>query len=288
MNKRHWITIIGCLLAVASANLWAAPASADGNKQDKWVAYQAGSLPIILSAPHGGNLSIPGVPPRQGKGVKQFVARADSWTAQLTEKMADEIEMKTGKRPYVVIARFHRKYIDANRPPKFAYESDQAKPTYDAYHQALAKARAEVIKRWGRGILLDIHGQGSKPKVIFRGTQNGRTTTHLIKKFGKEALTGKSSLFGQIAKQGFSVIPATDSPDRENSHYKGGYISVTYGSMKGGTMDAIQLELGKDLRAPRSNANTAKKLANAIDSFAKKYLPAKEKVHKPLLRLTIE
>ena len=178
------------------------------------VTYQAGGLPIILSAPHGGKDAVPGVPPREGKGVARFNPKIDSNTAVLTEKLADALEQKTGKRPYVVIARFHRKFIDANRSPGSAYESEQAKPVYDAYQQALAKSRQDVIARWGSGILIDIHGQGAAPETIYRGTQNGKTTTHLVNRFGKEALIGEKSLIGQLAKQGFNVAPPVDSHDQ--------------------------------------------------------------------------
>ena len=81
----------------------------------KLISVQSGNLPIILSAPHGGNLTIEAVPERKGKGVKRFVRTKDMWTDQLTVKLADAIEKKTGKRPYVVVANFHRKFIDANR-----------------------------------------------------------------------------------------------------------------------------------------------------------------------------
>ena len=57
------------------------------------------------------------------------------------------------------------------------------------------------------------------------------------------------------------VIPAIGSDDCEIK-YQGGYNTVTYGSMSGGTVDAIQLEFGKELRAP--TADTANQLTKAI------------------------
>ncbi len=239
------------------------------------VTIEKGDLPIILSAPHGGRDPISGVPPRKGVGVRWFKAQSDTNTDRLTENLANALEKKSGKRPYVVIARFHRKYLDANRPPEHAYESDHpnAKAVYDTYHAALAKARSEVIRRWGSGILFDLHGQAAEPKAIFRGTQNGKTTTHLVNKFGREALVGETSLFGQFAKQGLRVIPSIGSSDRE-TRYTGGHIVRTYGSDSGGTVDAVQLELGRELR--NLKAGTADKLAAAIVAFAKDYLPKSE------------
>jgi N-formylglutamate amidohydrolase/glutamine amidotransferase PdxT len=269
------------LLAISSlifSNSFAAESIAKAEaKSHPLVTSLAGDLPIILSAPHGGRDAVPDVPVRLGKGVEKFVPKSDADTDRLTAELADAIAKVTGKRPYVVIARFHRKFIDANRAPELAYESDNAKATYEAYQQAIVEARQKIIDRWGSGILLDIHGQALAANTIFRGTQNGKTAAHLVKQFGEDALTGEKSLFGQLAKQGFTVVPPIDSHDEEN-HYIGGYIVTTYGSASGGTFDAIQLELGKALRSAVERTKTVEKMSLAITAFAEDYLPKKELV----------
>ena len=241
----------------------------------KLISVQSGSLPIILSAPHGGNFTIEGVPERKGEGVKRFVRTKDMWTDQLTVNLADAIEKKTGKRPYVVVANFHRKFIDANRSADLAYESPEAKPVYDSYHRAIASARREVLLRWGQGMLFDVHGQAAEAKAIFRGTQNGQTTSHLVGKFGQEALSGEKSVFGLFAKESIDVIPDL-GPGHRETRSTGGYTVRTYGSSSGGAMDAIQLEFGRELRLLKNNDETADKVANAIVEFSQRYLPAKE------------
>lgn len=240
------------------------------------ITAAAGGLPIILSAPHGGRAAIPGVPERQGAGASRFNPRSDSNTDLLTEKLADALERKLGKRPYVVIARFHRKYIDANRRPGEAFEAAEAQATYDAYHAAIAAACKDVTARWGSGVVLDIHGQATKPGVVFRGTQNGKTVSHLVSRSGREAAIGETSLFGQLAKQGFTVFPPVGSSDAETTNYTGGYIVGTYGSGSGGTIDAMQLEFAPEHRASKAIADVSGKLANAITAFARSYLPAEE------------
>ncbi|TWU49060.1 BPL-N domain-containing protein [Rubripirellula reticaptiva] len=250
------------------------PSHAAGSLRfEKLIQQETGELPIILSAPHGGRQPIPGVHPRQGVGVKAFNSIPDLATDRLTETLADAIEKAMGKRPYVVIARFNRKYADANRREPLAYESENAKQVYQAYHAAIAEAKADVIERWGRGVLLDIHGQSTEPSAIFRGTANGKTTTHLVNRFGQNSLTGKESLFGNLARNGFRVIPAVGSNEHEHSSYNGGYIVNAYGSRSGGTLDAIQLEIGRDLRLLASRPQTAEKLAKSIAVFACDYLP---------------
>jgi N-formylglutamate amidohydrolase/glutamine amidotransferase PdxT len=261
--------------ASASETEKSVPVTPEAKKSHPLVTTLEGELPILLSAPHGGREMPPGVLPRQGKKVSHFNTKADADTDQLTEELAAAIAEITGKRPYVVIARFHRKFIDANRPPESAYETDEAKPVYDAYQHALADARRKIMDRWGSGILLDIHGQAAEAETIFRGTQDGETTAHLVSRFGKEALTGEKSLFGQLAKLGFKVSPAAGTEEKE-SKYTGGHIVTTYGSSSGGTFDAIQLELGNDLRSDSVRTQTANRMAHAITTFANDFLPAKE------------
>lgn len=261
--------VVGCGLPFACLGWESAPAQS----VNSLVTVESGEFPIILSAPHGGRLAIPGVPKRQGTGVKGFRSTSDLDTDELTEKLADALEQKLGKRPYVVIARFHRRYADANRSAAQAYESDAAAATYNQYHQALSDVRDEVIRRWGTGLLLDIHGQAAEPTAILRGTQNGKTTTHLIERFGRSALTGKTSLFGQFAEQGFSVLPRSGSADREHPDYDGGYTVMTYGSRSGKTVDAVQLEFGRELRRSSVSSATADGVATAITAYARDYLP---------------
>lgn len=252
------------------------PAVAD-DVRGSLVLVESGDLPIILTAPHGGREAIPSVPARMGVGVELFNPRSDAFTDELTEKLAQALEKQTGRRPYTVIAQFHRMYLDANRPPPLAYESDHARAVYDAYHAAIAHARWQVIERWGSGLLLDIHGQGEQPQIIFIGTQNGETTKHIRSRFGAAALTGEAGVFGQLTRQGFSLFPPINSDEPEHAEYDGGHTVITYGSSSGGTVDAIQLELGLALRSRDTNEATAEQLATAIAAYRKTFLPADDR-----------
>ena len=124
--------------------------------------------------------------------------------------------------------------------------------------------------------MIDIHGQATFPNTIIRGTQNGRTVSHLVEKFGNESHLGKTSLFGRLKGNDFQINPQVDSTDREHPKYTGGYITQKYGSTNGGTVDAIQLELGKNLRHPEKSVKNAQRLSKAIVAFAIDYLPSKE------------
>jgi hypothetical protein len=80
----------------------------DAAASDKFVTVCPGSLPIILSTPHGGRERLAGVPPRQGIDVKQFVIRRDEGTAELAEKLAAALERRLPGKAHLVIDRVER------------------------------------------------------------------------------------------------------------------------------------------------------------------------------------
>ena len=268
-----------CLLTILAGPL--VPLRGEEKLAENLVIVQRGNLPIIISAPHGGSAPIADVPVRKGgPAIAKFVTVRDGNTDQLALKVAAELEKKLGGKVYLVIAQFDRKYLDANRPADGAYESDKAKPSYDAYHKALKTACQEVQKEYGRGLLLDLHGQGAEADTIFRGTQNGKSCSVLTQRFGKAAVVGPKSILGQMEKSGYKIFPANNKDDKEDSRYNGGYMVQTYGSHQGSAIDALQLEMGTGLRKRDRIDKTAADLAAAVEVFAKEYLPAPKKADK--------
>lgn len=275
MTTQRYVSLLSLLLGggwFALAQEPKKPATSD------LVAVQEGKLPIILSAPHGGTKPIPDVPARTGEGMTKggagYFTGRDVGTEELAHAVAEAIEAKLKAKPYFVIARFHRKYLDANRPTAIGMESEKARPTYDAYHDHLAKFCRDVQKKYGRGLLLDIHGQGSAADTVFRGTANGKSVKLLVERFGKDAHEGPKSLFGFLAAGGWKVYP-TEAGAPEKPGLNGGYITRHYGSSDTYGIDAYQLEFGGDYRKKEHRAETARKLAEAVARYAELYLPAK-------------
>jgi N-formylglutamate amidohydrolase len=260
------LALVGCLQADAPAQ--------SVLEAERLLTLSTGNLPVVLVAPHGGRQAIPGIGIRQGKGVPQFKTGRDHNTAELAAAIALKLGELSGAKPFLVIARFDRKYIDANRPPFEAYEALEAQPYYAAFHSAVDEACKQIRQVWGRGLLLDIHGQAAEANVIFRGTRHGKSVTDLVRRFGRQALTGSHSILGQLALRGYKILPDASVNDRE-SRYSGGHTAQTYGSHRATGIDAIQLEFGTRLRARSYVDRTAVDVAAAIRVFAKEYLPIK-------------
>ncbi|MCX7048940.1 MAG: hypothetical protein NTX50_26070 [Candidatus Sumerlaeota bacterium] len=267
--------LIRALLCLA---VLAVPACATAQRLDgnDYIAVQKGNLPVILSAPHGGQMAVPGVDPRKGEGLEKgprgFVDSRDTNVDLLAFEVSAALERKLGKKLYYVAAKFHRKYVDANRPVEIAVEDPKAKAVYEAYHGALANYCAEVAREFGCGLVIDIHGQGTSATAVFRGTQGGKTDRNLVKQWGEKAHSGPESFCGLFAAQGVSVFPINKDP--EKSGYGGGYIVRVCGDREG--IGAVQLEFGMDFRKSANIKATAVKLADAIAEFIKLYPPGKQ------------
>lgn len=240
------------------------------------VRVERGTVPIILSVPHGGTLPIPHAAERRGRGFSDFQTVRDAWTAELAVACIAEMERQLRGKPWLILARFDRKFLDVNRSAERAYESHSAKAVYEYYHRSVVTACQQVRQRWRCGLLLDIHGQGEYPEAICRGTLNGRTVQRLLDRHGWAALVGKHGLFGYLQRQGYKILPdcLADVKTREIPNYQGGYIVATYGSHTDYGIDAIQVEIGLRLREQGRWRQTARDLATAIALYVEEFLPS--------------
>lgn len=230
------------------------------------VLSSKGTLPLLLTVPHDGGEFIGLVPARTTGAMVR-----DAGTRDLAERVAVLLEQRLGKRPYLVIAKFSRKFLDANRVEQEAMESKDALPAYEAYHAQVAAAISEIRREFpGGSLLIDVHGQSGEPGTTFRGTRDGLTVKSLLKRHGPAALQGETSIIGVLASKGYTVHPSIGATSsREDKRYAGGHTVFTYGSHQPEGIDAIQLEFGKSHRDdPRLAENVAEALASFLTHYA--------------------
>jgi hypothetical protein len=118
---------------------------------------------------------------------------------------------------------------------------------------------------------LDIHGQGSSSKTVYRGTGNGKTVVRLKERFGESAHTSDQSFFGMLNRLGWQVYPYP-ADGKEQSGFTGGYIVQTHGSHRPSGLDAIQLEFGSEYRDKENRSKTADVLTQAIIEYMREYI----------------
>ncbi len=253
------------------------------------VVVQRGALPIIVTAPHGGRDAIPGIDPRRPDD-KATIEASRKWggfheggdpdTDVLAAGIAAEITKLLGSEPYLVVAKFQRKYVDPNRPVEIALDSPAARPYYDVYHRAIRRFVDEIRTTHPAGLLIDVHGQSKDRNVIMRGTLNGRAVTRLMQRAGFEGVIGPNGIYGQLEAHGFKIFPGNDVPPRgrsEDAGFNGGYTVFTYGSHNGDGIDAVQMEFGSAYRQKAVLDASARDAAKAIAAFYEAYLKLKGK-----------
>lgn len=267
---------VGFVLMVLLSMIGSIPSTAQGIPREL-VLIQKGELPIILTAPHGGRDAVPEIAVRniEGKPQPQYIIGGDLNTDVLVREMAREIRRLTGKDVYLVMARYQRRFIDANRPPRIAFEDPRAAPHYELYHQTVRQFVDEVRTRYPAGLLIDVHGQHKFPDHLVRGTLNGRAVSKLIKRAGVEAVTGPKGLYGQLEANGFTIFPANDVPPEgtnEDAGFNGGYTLGQYGSHRANGIDAVLFEFGVKHRSKAEVEASAKRAARAVAAFYEVYL----------------
>jgi len=223
----------------------------------KYIQFQKGSIPLIISIPHGGTVKIDLIPNRKN-GIKGI----DKATIQLGKDLISKIETKFWEKdhnsnsPYYIISKVHRAQIDFNRDEKKAYrkESKIAQRIYSLYHTKLREYIAESIKQYGRATLIDIHGfetnnrpKGFRDVDIVLGTNNLKS---IYSKGRPKKKNWDKNIRGRIIERlGDLGIPIAPGLSRRREYVlKGGFITQTYGASEIKNCQAIQMEFSERIR----------------------------------------
>jgi N-formylglutamate amidohydrolase len=219
------------------------------------VSRHRGTIPAILTCPHGGDKQPPGVPnPRTGVGLPSdcpFEPNTDRFTRTITRGVAQALFDVFGEAPYDVIANFDRAFIDANRrdSDNCAFEDQDAQPFYDEHHNTIRNFVDEIrAENGGLGLLFDIHVTiqiDDDPAQVYLGTRNRDAISNLLSR-DSLAMSRRRSLPGLLREADYAV--SAKFPET----LQGGFTLKTYGSSNADGVDAIQIEIESNLRTDDS------------------------------------
>ncbi len=142
---------------------------------NEYIEYIPGNMPIIISAPHGGvkqsGQTIGGTfypdndsaLPDRGCGTNERDDNTDILIREIQQSVFDQ----TGCYPYIIINNLHRSKLDPNREQNEATCGDADALFYwNAFHNFIDAASADVMSKWGKGLYIDLHGQShSVPRI---------------------------------------------------------------------------------------------------------------------------
>ena len=256
-----------------------------------WIQYTAGDAPLVLIAPHGGLLSPSALPDRDCSGC---VTGNDLNTQELARAIADTFATRTGRRPHLIANLLHRRKFDGNRELTEATDGNTAAlgASWNWMHGAVDTARNDVVRRWSRGLVLDLHGHAHAIARLELGylltatqlrldnaalTASGALSSSSISRLIAEArsgrapaemLRGANSLGGLLQARGYDAVPspAAPAPLVGEEYFNGGYNTSRHGSRTGSTIDAIQVEchFAGVRDTPASRAAFASALVDAL------------------------
>jgi len=274
----HLATIfaVGCL--VAQEIRWGT---------GRFIEYIPGTLPIVLSAPHGG-LETPEILPDRPRGIFY----TDLGTLELARMLSDEMYARTGKRPHVIINRLKRRKLDPNRDiGEAAQGTPLAETAWREYHGFIDSARAAVSAAFGTGLYIDLHGHANKLPRVELGYNltsddlanddavlddipypDVSSLWNLIRLKGTvhTRLLRDSIGFGALlTKRGIAATPSPEDPrPNDERFYAGGYSTRRHTADDGLNIFGFQIELPETVRTTQAaREKLAPKLAEAILEF---------------------
>jgi N-formylglutamate amidohydrolase len=266
--------------------------------KNNYIEYIAGSLPLIISVPHGGALTPADIPDR--KCGDETVT--DSYTINLALEIRDAIFNITGCYPHLVINNLKRIKLDANRDlTEAACGNEFAGTAWTEFHTFLDSAVANVTRKSGKGLYIDLHGHGhaiqrlelgylltasqlaNSDAILNTSTFENYTSikkliqSNVFNLTNSDLLRGSTSLGTMFAVKGFPAVPSTDDryPLSGQSYFTGGYNTERHGSKTSGTIDGIQIECNQDVRfTDLARKDFASKTAEILlDFLTKHYFP---------------
>ena len=230
--------------------------------RNNYVEYLPGNLPLIFSAPHGGDMTPTEIPDRTyGATV------TDGGTREIVLAIRAHMFAATGLYPHVVISHLKRTKLDPNREIVEAAQRDiWAETAWTEYHTFIEIASDSVVSQFEQGVYVDMHGHGhainrlelgylvqgfqllnndeylNNPDVV--NFSSIRTLAASSALSFAELLRGPSSLGSLFEARGFPAVPSETQPDpgSGNPFFPGGYSTRRHGSFEGGTVDGVQIE----------------------------------------------
>lgn len=236
---------------------------------NQYTEYIHGTLPVIISAPHGGRVKPSSIPNRSSTCGDDIVTVLDTNTEEVARAIDSCLAALTGQHPHTVICLLSRQKMDANRAlAEAACGNAAASQAWWDYQNFIDSSVQQIIRTYGRGLFIDVHGHGhdiqrneigylltaadlrlsdSALNTPDHTTESGiryLTWNNLTNSTHAELLRGPQAFGTMLATAGYASVPSAQDPYplSGQSYFNGGYNTWRWGSRNGGRIDAFQIE----------------------------------------------
>jgi hypothetical protein len=290
-NNRHFFIFFLICMLVANA----ASSQVMRYGTNNYIGYQVGTLPIVISVPHGGYLNPGSIPDRT---CNNAVYATDAFTIELAEKISNSLFQLTGCYPHVIYNYLRRSKLDCNRNlSDGACGNSEAKIAWNEFHNFIDTAQLLANTKFiDNTIYVDLHGHGNSVQRIELGYLlyddeleladsilntskyiNYSTIKNLVYSNAtnlshSQLLRGDLALGTLLGNAGYPSVPSRQIPfpGTQTNYYSGGYnIAEHTCYASGNTVNGVQMECNySGIRDSESNrVHFADSLAAVLLNF---------------------
>lgn len=261
-----------------------------------FTEYRRGSLPIIISVPHGGLVAPDSIPDRTCNNPTTVT---DANTIELALRIDSSFYELTGCHIHLVICNLKRTKVDCNRNlADGACAQTQAVQAWQDFHNFIDSAQAIALaENNNKAFYIDLHGHGKAQQRLELGyllSDNAyelsdsllNTNTYINRSSLKnlvgnnvsnnthaQLLRGDFALGTMLGNAGFPSVPSKQipKPDTTTNYFDGGYNTENYTSkVPGNIVNGLQIECNN--AGVRDNASNRKRFADSLAKTLIHYL----------------
>lgn len=261
-----------------------------------FTEYRRGSLPIIISVPHGGLVAPDSIPDRTCNNPTTVT---DANTIELALRIDSSFYELTGCHIHLVICNLKRTKVDCNRNvADGACAQAQAVQAWQDFHDFIDSAQAIALaENNNKAFYIDLHGHGKSQQRLELGyllSDNAyelsdsvlNTNTYINRSSLKnlvsnnvsntshaQLLRGDNALGTMLGNAGFPSVPSKQipKPDTTTNYFDGGYNTENYTSkVPGNIVNGLQIECNNI--GVRDNSKNRKKFADSLANTLVNYL----------------
>lgn len=264
---------------------------------NNYTEYINGTLPVIISAPHGGRVRPSSIPTRTSACGSDVVTVLDTNTEELARAIDSCLYVLTGQHAHTVLCLLSRQKMDANRPMDVgACGNATAEEAWKDYQNFIDSSQQRILRNYGRGLFIDVHGHGHTVQrneigyllsgaelreddaIINTADYTAESSIRYLawKNTGNLSHAGLvrgAQAFGTLlANAGYPSVPSVQDPYplEDQSYFNGGYNTQRWGSRNGGKIDAFQIET--NYTGVRNNAASIAAFADTMAHVIMRYM----------------
>tara|TARA_R110000868_G_scaffold85582_2_gene240634 strand:+ start:554 stop:1474 length:921 start_codon:yes stop_codon:yes gene_type:complete len=258
---------------------------------ESWLEAKNGNMPLVISVPHGGEISPAEIPNREcGTKVR------DDNTTQLAFEIENAFK-KYERQPFLIVAQIARTKIDLNRDLTEATCGNSImNDTWERYHKYIEEALAKAVEEFGYALYIDLHGQshpikrlelgyllsksdlkdhydGIEPNVTFTEKSSLKNLLKLNNELIlRELLIGDNAFGTLMENAGFPSVPSLNDPfpHPDEPYFNGGYNTRRYTAS--GYPNVFGLQIEANFKGVRDTEENRKKFSDAFALSIMNYL----------------